>query len=112
MRLIKARLFLPHLDYLGGRVLAEAGDLEEGYNDFLDVYREAKSQVSRRTSWPNLFALSKLESKIGEPDKAEARRQEAQKFIAFIADHIDDSRLRGAFLKLPAVREIWQNLSY
>lgn len=105
-------MFLPDLYYLRGRVLVEAGELEEGYNNLSDACREAKAQLSRRSLWPILAALSKLESKLGEPDKAESRRQEAQQVIAFIADHIDDSRLKGVLLSSPAVRELWQNPSY
>lgn len=104
----KISLFLPDLLHVQGRALLSLGQEEAGYATLLEARAEAARQVSRRSLWPILATLVRVERERGDVAAAEAHRQEAQAVIAYIADHIDDPRLHSAFLSLPDVQAIRQ----
>jgi class 3 adenylate cyclase/tetratricopeptide (TPR) repeat protein len=108
MAKVKARLFLPDLLHLKGRLQVQLGEPEEGYNTVLEAYREAKAQVSRRSIWPVLVDLMRMDMQRGESMHAERWRVEARSVIETIAGHIDDTGLKESFLNLPRVREVVQ----
>ncbi|HEX6383488.1 MAG TPA: hypothetical protein VF177_02355, partial [Anaerolineae bacterium] len=99
-------LFLPDLLHVQGRALIALDQAEAGYRALLEARAEATRQGSRRSLWPILATLIRVETGQGNTAAAETYRQEAQAVVAYIADHIDDPGLRSAFLSLPDVRLI------
>ena len=104
----KVCLYLPDLLHVQGRALLALGQAEAGYAALLEARAEATKQVSRRTLWPILATLIRVEQEQGNTAAAEAHRQEAQTVVTYIAGHIDDPRLHSAFLSLPDVQAIMQ----
>ena len=101
-------LFLPDLLHVQGRALLALGQAEAGYAALLEARAEATKQVSRRSLWPILATLIRVEQEQGNTAAAAAHRQEAQAVVTYIAGHIDDPRLHSAFLSLPDVQAIMQ----
>jgi tetratricopeptide (TPR) repeat protein len=96
-------LCVPDLLHDKGRALLGLGRREEAYATFLEAYREAHNQNSRRNLYPILADLAELEP---DPVKAAAYRQEGLKVAAFIAGTITPPGFKAAFLALPAVRSL------
>ncbi len=101
-----ARWLLPDVLNLMGRTLLARGKKEEALILLIEARREAEKQVSRRSLWPSLLTLAKLEEDQGHLEAGNNLRREASEVVTFIADHIDDAKLRTAFLNLPQVKEI------
>ncbi len=71
----------------------------------LDQARQAAEKLgSRRSLWKIYTLLSEIERQQGNLVKAVQLKNEAEKIINHIADHISDLRLRESFLNLPDVR--------
>jgi class 3 adenylate cyclase len=96
-------LCVPDLLHDKGRALLGLGRHEEAYAAFLEAYREAHTQNSRRNLYPILADLADLEP---DPGKAAAYRQEGLEVTAFIAGTISEPGLKAAFLNLPAVQNL------
>lgn len=64
---------------------------------------------SRRTLWPILAALSRLEQQRGNLTEAEVLHQRASEIIEYIAGHIATPELRATFLQQPEVRVVIKN---
>jgi class 3 adenylate cyclase len=82
------------------------GRSQEGYDTIVSAYREARDQNSRRSLWSILVTLAEIESKRGQPARAEAMLVQARKVIAYLARHIGNQKLLKAFLALPQVRAV------
>jgi len=79
------------------------GREEAALESLLEARSIAEAIGSRRMLWRVLFALSELEADLTE---AERLRQQARQIVEYIADHIDEVKLRQLFLNLPDVRAV------
>ena len=78
----------------------------EGRAVILEARAEAEAVGSRRSLWPILAELSRLEAERSDRKAADALLHEAREVIAFIADHAGTRELRESFLARQDVRNV------
>jgi hypothetical protein len=107
-----------------GKALAELGRPDEGLKAAEAGEKKARQQGSLRSLWQILAYQAKLCERLGDTARAANLRQEARQIVEFIAGQIilpgellsaadtglagGDERLRGSFLNLPEVRELFE----
>jgi tetratricopeptide (TPR) repeat protein len=94
--------------YLKGQSHEALGQLNEARQAYVEGRAVAEQTGSKWDLWPNLFALSKLERRDGNPQLADVLLKEAQEILRFIAGQIDDQNWRESYLALPSVRQVLQ----
>ena len=101
----QAFTFLPEALYLKGKACLAQGQVAEAEVALTEANTMAIGLGSRRTQWPILAALSRLEA--GDwPKQAGYLRHQAQKIIDDIAGNVKDADLQALFLDLPEVKAI------
>jgi len=88
---------LPGILNLQSQVLLGMGQNDTARKRLIEARTEAESLGSRRTLWQILKALSRLES---DPSNAEKMQRQSQEIIEYIANNIDNGKLRTSFLEL------------
>ena len=100
------RIFLSDTLRLKGQALLGLGHTSEAREALAEARAEAEALGSRRSLWPILSVLSRLEDQHGNHAEAETLRQQAKEIIEYIADHTGTTELRASFLNVPQVREV------
>ncbi len=116
--------FVPFVQYYKGRALLslDSPRLDEAYQVLTEARADADAIGVRQVHWMILSTLAEIETRRGNLSGARAFRQQARKWIGFIADHAgmpDPSTsfgspqdkgsgldLRASVLNLPAVRDV------
>jgi predicted ATPase/class 3 adenylate cyclase len=109
-RALGIRTYMPDLDYRRGKALFGLGRVEEAREALSTARQEAEELGSRRILWPILKALGEVERARGELESASRHWQASAEIVEFIAGRIDDEELKTAFLGLPEVQEVYQEL--
>jgi hypothetical protein len=100
------RQFVPDLLHLKARALLALERADAAYACLDEARALAEALGSRRSLWPVLAALSRLEAARGNPTAAADLRRQAAEIVAYIAEHAGRPELRAAFLGLPEVRAV------
>lgn len=100
------RSYVPDVLYLRGQALLAQGRAEEALGTLEEARAEAEALGSRRTLWPILFALSRLDAQRVNPAEAESLLYQAREIVTYIADHAGSTELRDLFLNMPRVRAV------
>ncbi len=91
----------------GQALLAQGARYMEETCEALEQARAAAMKLgSRRALWPILVSLSEVACQCGDGGTAARLRQAARDIVEEIADHIEISTLRSAFLGLPQVKAL------
>jgi class 3 adenylate cyclase/tetratricopeptide (TPR) repeat protein len=90
--------------HLKAKALLALGRADEAGEALVQARTEAERVGSRRSLWPILLDLSRLEAGRGNRAEAQALRQQAREVVEFIAGNISDSELRASFLSLEDVQ--------
>ena len=106
MREREMRCYLPDVLRTRGEALRGLGRADEAHESLVEARSEAERQGSRRSLWPVLATLAKLEEERDNPAEAESLRLEARGVIEYIADHADALGLRESFTSTPRVRAV------
>ena len=106
MQAAGVRLFLPDILLLKGRALEGLNRIEEAVTVLNEAYLLATEQHSRRSLWPILYAMARLETVRSNQEAAARLHGEARQTIQYIADHISSPALKQSFLNLPQVRQV------
>ncbi|MBI3243398.1 MAG: AAA family ATPase [Chloroflexi bacterium] len=91
--------------HLKAKALLALGLADEAWEALVQARTAAEQVGSRRSLWPILLDLSRLEAGRGHAAEAQALRRQAREVVEFIAGNISDSELRVSFLNLVGVYE-------
>jgi len=103
LRQNSVQIYISPLLHIQSQAQLALGREEAALESLLEARSIAEAIGSQRMLWRVLFALSELEADLTE---AERLRQQARQIVEYIADHIDEVKLRQLFLNLPDVRAV------
>jgi tetratricopeptide (TPR) repeat protein len=92
--------------YLYGRVLQALDETMKAREVLLEAHTLAAKMEMRWDHWQILAALAEIDERLGDQDKADSWRAQAQEIVNNIADHIGHEDLRLSFLAKPEIRFI------
>jgi len=90
---------------LQGQIFLAQGQLEAARTALNEACSVAETIGARRSLWPSLLALSRVEMQLGQLETAHHLRQQARAVVDFIAQNAPDE-WRAAFLQLAEVQEL------
>jgi tetratricopeptide (TPR) repeat protein len=110
-KMVGIRPFLTYMLFLKAQALIGLNRITEAYQILL----EARAETEAQGSAPNLqrlqilIGLSEFEAQAGNTAEARGLRKEAREVIEFIADHMDDAKIRHTFLASPYIRSVLED---
>ena len=100
------RVNIPDALLLKGKVLLAQGKVDQSHKVLIEARTRAEELGSRRTLWPILLALGRVETERGNAAEAEALLGKAKEIVDYIADHAGTPELRESFLSIPDVKAV------
>ena len=100
----RTRFFASDALHLKARALLALDRSDEAGEALVQARTDAERVGSRRSLWPILLDLSRLEAGRGRAAEAQALRRQAREVVEFIAGNISDAELRASFLSLEDVQ--------
>ncbi len=87
-------------------ILIELERLEEAYQILTNARSAAERLGSKHDLLQILSSLAKVNSKLGNPEEAEANREAARAIIQQIAESLHEIELSESFLKQPRIQAL------
>jgi len=84
------------------------GRKEEAHQVLTTARIAAETLGSRRSLWPVLVSLSRLEEEQDQSRLAADLRRQVQHLLQFIASHARSPELRASFLALTPIRSVFE----
>ena len=95
--------------HVKARALLKTGRTDEGREALEEAAALARDIGARRSLWPVLDSLRRIELEADNAAASETLRQEAKEVVEYIAEHADRPSLRSSFLALGPVRAIMED---